>query len=166
MPYKFSFHDILMVLLYMSMGRFLLIEGLFYFYDLGGWETHEGTLAKDRTTYVNAGLPIELDRLHWLICGMEGALMLNSRFLVGKGSFDRGRLSDLWFSAMFNRFKHWNREFGWEQTPTNAATKRLKDKWVSHPEINLHELLFDLCDVLEIIDKAGAQRYFDYWSQI
>jgi hypothetical protein len=166
LPYKFSFHDQLMVALWLAMGRALRVERLFYHYDQTEWETQEGTLAKDRAWYVNAGLPIELDRLHWLICGLEGALTLNSPRVSTMGSYDGRRVSELWFAAMFERLRHWDRELGWGPTPTNEAAKRLTEKWLASGEVNLHELLVDLCDVFEITDKSGAQRYFEFWSSV
>ena len=164
LPYKFSFHDQLMVLLYVASGRALQVQRVFYHYDQTEWETKEGTLAKDRAWYVKEALPIELDRLHWLICGLEGALTLNSTRVAAVAQPDRERLAALWFATMFERFKRWDRELGWADTPTNNAAKRLKEKWVADREANLHELLFDVCDVIETADKPGAQRYFDFWS--
>jgi len=138
LPYKFSFHDISMVLLYLASGRTLQVDRVVYTYDQSEWETTEGTLAKDRAWYAKAGLPIETDRLHWLICGLEGALMLKSSLLGGNANYDAEQLSNLWFAAMFSRFRHWNREFGWNNTPVNEAAKKLSSKWVMQPEVNLH----------------------------
>jgi glycosyltransferase involved in cell wall biosynthesis len=166
LPIHFSFHDILMVLIYLALGKSVQVDRVLYHYDQTEWETKEGTLAKDRAWYVDAGLPIELDRLHWLICGLEGALMLNSRLLSDKGSYDRLQLCGLWFGGMFNRFKNWNRDSGWASNSTNEAAKRLKEKWVAGHEVNLHELLFDLCDVIEITNKQAAQKYFQFWSTL
>jgi len=166
LPYKFSFHDNLVVLLHLALGRTLQVDRVVYHYDQTEWETLEGTLAKDRAWYVKAGLPIEVDRLHWLICGLEGALTLNSQLLADRRGLDRKQLSDLWFATMFSRFKHWDRELGWSDTPVNQSAKRLKDKWIAQPEINPHELLFDVCDLFEIADKDSAQRYFDFWSSV
>ena len=166
LPYKFSFHDQLMVLLYVAAGRALQVQRVFYHYDQSEWETKEGTLAKDRAWYASAGLPIELDRLHWLICGLEGALTLNSARVLNLAARDRERLGGLWFASMFQRFNRWDRELGWTDTPTNEAARRFKQKWGMDREVNLHELLFDLCDVLETADKPGAQKYFEFWSSV
>ena len=165
-PYSFSFHDQLMSMLYLVMGRVVQIDRVLYVYDLGDWETSEGTLSKDRACYANAGLPIEVDRLHWLICGLEGALLLNSRWLGEKATFDRPRMSDIWFSTNFTRFKHWGREFGYAESAANVETRKIREKWVSASEANLNELLIDICNVFEIVDKDGAQRYFNFWSTL
>jgi glycosyltransferase involved in cell wall biosynthesis len=166
LPYKFSYHDQLIAMLYLALGRTLQIEQVVYFYDLGEWETWEKSLAKDRAMYVDAGLPLEIDRLHWLLCGMEGGFLLNSVLLSEKGTYDRKELSDLWFANMFARFKHHNRETGYDSTAINDGTLKLRNKWISEAEVNLNELLFDVCDVLEGADQAGAERYFKFWSSL
>jgi glycosyltransferase involved in cell wall biosynthesis len=165
LPYKLSFHDQLVSLIYLIAGRVATIERVVYFYDLGIWETADGTLTKDRACYRDAGLPIEVDRLHWLICGMEGAFLIKSN-LMSEFSYDRGRMLDLWFSTYFMRFKHLGRESGYSDTPANAATQRVKDKWKGASEANLSELLLDICDVFELVDKPGAERYFNYWTTL
>ena len=166
LPYSFSFHDQLLTLLYIAIGRVVQIERIVYFYDLGEWETGSGTLVKDRSTYTSAGLPIEVDRLHWLICGLEGALLLRSRVLSSVATFDTGRMVDLWFSTNCMRFRQWGRESGYVDSAVNVATQRVRDKWLVETEANLNELLLDLCDVFEIVDPDGARRYFDYWSTV
>ncbi len=149
-PYSFSFHDQLVSMLYLVMGRVAQIDRVLYFYDLGDWETSEGTLSKDRACYVNAGLPIEVDRLHWLICGLEGALLLNSRLLGEKATFDRPRMVDIWFSTNFARFKHWGRESGYAESAANVETRKIRDKWLGNAEANLSELLLDVCGAFEV----------------
>jgi glycosyltransferase involved in cell wall biosynthesis len=165
LPYKLSFHDQLVCLIYLVAGRAASVERVVYVYDLGIWDTADGTLAKDRASYRDAGLPIEVDRIHWLICGMEGAILLKSN-LMSEFSYDRDRMVDLWFSTYFMRFKHLGRESGYSDTAANTATQKLKDKWLRESRANLNELLFDICDVFEIVDKEGAERYFNFWSSV
>jgi hypothetical protein len=164
-PYKLSFHDQLVSLVYLASGRIATVERVVYFYNLGIWETSEGTLEKDRSTYREAGLPIEVDRLHWLICAMEGAYLLRSKFLSDY-PYDRGRTVDAWFSTYFTRFKHLTRESGYSSGLANDATQRVREKWIDADQANLNELLLDICDVFEAVDKPGAERYFNYWSTL
>jgi len=166
LPYKFSYHDQLIAMLYLALGRTLQVDQVVYFYDLGEWETSEKSLAKDRAMYVDAGLPLEIDRLHWLLCGMEGGFLLNSVLLSEKRTYDRKELSDLWFANMFTRFKHHYRETGYESSAINEGSLKLKAKWISESEVNLSELLFDVCEILEKADPAGAERYFKFWSSL
>jgi glycosyltransferase involved in cell wall biosynthesis len=166
LPYHLSFHDQLVSLLYLALGRTLQIERFTYWYDLGQWDTLEKSVAKDRAMYVAAGWPAEIDRLHWLLCGLEGALLLNSQLLKERSSLDCAHLSNAWFSSMFTRFVNQDREFGLMETPTNSASASLKRKWLAEPSINSNELLLDICDVLEITDRTGASRYFEFWSSL
>lgn len=166
LPCHFSFHDQLVSLLYIALGRTLQVERITYWYDLGEWETLEKSVSKDRAMYVAAGWPAEVDRLHWLLCGLEGALLLNSQLLKGRSSLDCAHLSNAWFSTMFTRFVHQNREFGFLDTPTNAASASLKRKWISEPNVNPNELLLDICDIFELTDRVGASRYFEFWSSL
>ena len=78
LPYKFSYHDQLMSIFYLALGRVLQVDRVVYHYDLGDWETAAGSLSKDKASYVAAGLPAEFDLLHWLFCALEGAFLLNS----------------------------------------------------------------------------------------
>jgi glycosyltransferase involved in cell wall biosynthesis len=166
LPYKFSYHDQLISMLYLALGRTLQIERVVYCYDLGEWETSQKSLSKDRAAYIAAGLPLEFDRLHWLLCGMEGGFLLNSQLVADKRSYDSKQLADLWFASMFARFKHHYRETGYESGAINEGTLKLKNKWISEPEVNLNELLLDVCDILENINPAIADRYFRFWSSL
>jgi len=166
LPYKFSFHDQIMTLVYVAAGRLVQIDRAVYFYDLGEWESAEGTLAKDRAFYRESGLPVELDRLHWLICGLEGALLLRSRLLTDKGFKDAPTLASAWFSENFARFYARNREMGYADSPANMITQQIKTKWRGIGQANLSELLLDICSAFEVVDKDGADRYFNFWSTL
>jgi hypothetical protein len=166
LPYRFSYHDQLVSLLYLTLGRVLQCDRVVYSYELGDWESLPASLAKDRAWYVEAGLPVEYDRLQCLFCAMEGALLLRSGLVGGKVAFDRTPLSDLWFLRYFARFKHHDRESGSAQSPVTGAIERLRNKWSARPLIDLDELLRDVCEVLQIADTAGAKRYFDFWSTL
>ena len=166
LPYKFSFHDQLLSLLYLSIGRVLQVENVVYSYDLGEWETAERSLAKDRAMYEAAGLPPEIDRLHWLLCAMEGGFLLNSQMVRDRIQGDRNALATVWFANMFDRFRNHARVAHFPASPLNDATLRLREKWVNSAEVNLNELLFDVSDVLDVSDRSVAQRYFQFWSSL
>jgi glycosyltransferase involved in cell wall biosynthesis len=165
LPYRFSYHDQLISMLILAQGRVEQTQRVVYSYDLGEWETFEKSLAKDRAMYAAAGIPAEFDRLHWLLCGLEGALLIKSRLLSDR-IVDPTELSNVWFSGMFYRFKHHAREIGYQSTPLNAATMSVRDKYVEAEEINVNELLLDVCNVIELVDKNGSDRYFNFWSSV
>lgn len=166
LPYKFSYHDHLVSLLYLVVGRTCQIDRVLYSYDLGKWETAGGCVSQDQAMYVNAGLPVEIDRLHWLLCTLEGCYLLNSKLLSGASVYDRQQLIGVWFANMFARFKHDPRESDYEQTAMSAEIKKLKDKVLSQQQVDMGALLGDVCKVIEIADPAGAQRYFKFWSSL
>ncbi len=166
LPYKFSYHDQLMSIFYLALGRVLQVDRVVYQYDLGDWETAEGSLSKDKASYVAAGLPAEFDRLHWLFCALEGAFLLSSQLLAQKVEYDRALLAETWFDALVGRFKLHDRGSSYADGEVNRSTMSLRKKCLSAQRIDRNELLFDICDVLEIVDKPGAERYFNFWSTL
>ena len=116
--------------------------------------------------YVEAGLPLAIDQLHWLLCGMEGGFLLNSQLLAERGTYNRKQLTDLWFANIFARFKYHHRETTYDSNVLSQGTLKLKNKWIEEPEVNLNELLIDVCDVFENADPVVADRYFQFWSSL
>ncbi len=166
LPYSFSYVDQLMVLVYLALGRVMQIERVHYSYDMGPWESAEGSLNKDRIFYRAAGLPIEYDRLHHLFCGLEGALLLKSNFIAERTSLPLGNAADIWFRSMFAKFRGHNREFGYERNAADEATRKLKETLLARRELDMHELLLDVSETLAVADPAGAERYFKFWSTL
>jgi hypothetical protein len=166
LPYRFSYHDQLISLIYLSLGRVIQIERVVYGYDLGEWETAENTLSKDRSMYVAAGLPVEYDRLHHFFCALEGALLLDSNYILDKVAGDTGASADLWFQTMFSKFVHHQRDLPENGSASDKATTKLRQKLLTQKDWNFSELLLDACDVIEVADPAGAQRYFNFWSTL
>lgn len=166
LPYRFSFHDQLVSLWYLALGRTLLVDRLVYYYDLSEWETAERAFAKDRAMYVSAGLPVEIDRLHWLLCALEGALLLNSNRLGEKAHYHRKAMVDIWFRWMFKRFREYSRGTGFRENAVNAAVSRLRNGWLEQSQFDLKALLLSVCEVFDLADPQGAMRYFDFWSNL
>jgi hypothetical protein len=67
---------------------------------------------------------------------------------------------------MYNRFRHHDRGSADGQTSASIGIWKLKDRWLARPEANLSELLLDVSDVLEIADRRGAERFFNFWSKL
>jgi len=166
LPFKFSYHDQLLSMLYLAHGQVRQIEGVAYFYDLGEWETPEKSLAKDRAIYAAAGLPADIDRIHWLLCALEGGFLLNSQLIAGRSSYDAARMTGLWFSTMYQRFRVHRRATEYRSNPFNDAVAKLCGKWLNLPQANLNELLIDVSDAIQAADPNAAQRYFEFWSTI
>ena len=166
LPYKFSYHDQLVSLIYLTLGRVSQIERVVYGYDLGEWETAENSLAKDRSMYLAAGLPVEFDRLHHLFCALEGALLLDSSFILDKAIGDTGASADLWFKTMYAKFFNHRRDLPPSHSVVDVEILKLREKLIAQKDWNFNELLLDVCEVLELADPEGAQRYFKFWSTL
>ena len=166
MPCKFSFHDQLVSLLYLALGRSLRADGVAYFYDLGEWETLEKTVGKDRSMYQAAGVPVEIDRLHFLLGAMEGALLLKSRTMMQVTQRDPSSLINLWFGTMYQRFKHLSRPDDYPRSKLNSATEALARRWSERDDVNLDELLLDVTDLIDASNPDLARRYFEFWSTV
>jgi glycosyltransferase involved in cell wall biosynthesis len=166
LPFKFSYHDQLVSMVYLAAGRVVQIDGVIYFYDLGEWETAEKTLAKDRSMYRAAGLPPEVDRLHHLLCAMEGGFLINSQFGASLIPADHARLLQIWFGNMFQRFRQAPRPEDYPSGAVNDSMRAVARKWQSQETVDLNELLVDVCDAIESADPDAAQRYFQFWSTL
>ncbi len=165
-PAHFSFHDQLLSLSYLAHGTVPRVQRLLYCYDIGEWETMEATLSKDRSMYAKAGLPKEIDRLHWLLCGLEGALLMRSARIKASSGRVCSDLGDLWFQFMFGRFVHQDRENGLEETPLGESTRQVRQKWVDAQSVDFSELLMDVTETFEIANQPLGDAYFKFWSSL
>ena len=106
MPVFLSFHDQVLCLLYLLNGKFVRMPRLFYVYDCGVWEAGESAQKRDADFYRAAGLDLATNKLHWLMCGFEGAvLIMNSDIIPNYPAAQRQPIADRWFATMFARFK-------------------------------------------------------------
>ena len=79
LPMCLSFHDQILCLLYLLNGKFVRLPRLFYAYDYGPWEGVESSQKRDADFYKAAELDLATNKLQWLLCGFEGAvLVMNS----------------------------------------------------------------------------------------
>ncbi len=166
LPYQFSYVDLLMTLLRLTQGRALKTEQIIYHYDYSQWNSLKDSHNKDGSFYVAAGLPVEYNHLHYLFCGLEGALILDSNWVLERTGSDMSSASLVWFNHMFGRFVTQERVFAYENTKANQAILGYKKQLAKRKTFNLNELLVEICELLDITDHAGAQRYFNFWSTI
>ena len=72
----------------------------------GVWEEAETAQKRDVDFYKEAGLDPAINKLHWFLCGFEGAVLArNSDMFPDYPLAQRQVIADRWFSAMFVRFK-------------------------------------------------------------
>ena len=77
-------------------------------YDVGVWEKPETAQKRDVDFYTEAGFDPAINKLHWFLCGFEGAaLVRNADVFPDLPLAQRQIIADWWFSAMFARFKGW-----------------------------------------------------------
>jgi hypothetical protein len=107
LPFPLSYHDQIMCLLYLLSGKFVRLPRLTYIYDYGAWETAESAQQRDVSYYVACGLDPALNKLHWFLCGFEGAVLaLKSSIFPDHPIAQRQAIANHWFATMFARFNN------------------------------------------------------------
>ena len=167
LPFKLSFHDQLISVIYLAAGKFAQTPDVVYSYDMGAWETFEKSLRQDRGFYVKAGLPIEIDLLHFLLMALEGAYLIESDFFQDLVTGSSLGATDLWFSTQFSKFLNIDRSHGLDlTTDPGSRILRFREKINGKNNVDLDELLVDVCELLDSFEGIDAQRYFSFWSQL
>jgi hypothetical protein len=166
MPFALSFQDQIICLLYLLNGKFLNIKRLLYLYDAGAWETPALAQERDLAFYTAANLDPAVNKLHWFLCGFEGAVLIrNANIFPDYPAAQRQAMADRWFSTMFLRFKNSRRDaFG---SRYGGEADRLCNKLkASAGQLSFHDMLGDLCGFMALSSKENAQQYFNYWGSI
>jgi hypothetical protein len=164
MPFDFSFRDQIQCLLYLLNGKFVRLKRLMYLYDAGEWDTADKAQNVDLIFYTRSNQDPAINRLHWFICGFEGAVLIRNADVFPDYALPvRQAMADRWFSTMFMRFKNSTRStFGSAHT---GAADALYEKWkVSAGQLSFHDMLKDTCDFMALSSQDHAQKYSGYWS--
>ena len=164
MPALFSFHDQVMALLYLLNGKFVRLNRLLYLYDVGVWEVGNSAQKRDVDFYKDAGLDPAINKLHWFLCGFEGAVLArNSDIFPEYPIAQRQVIADRWFSEMFMRFKgHARLTFG--SRFTGEADKLCEKLLTSTGQLSFQNMLTEICSLIALFSKDNAQRYYDFWD--
>lgn len=166
MPFFFSFHDQILCLLFALNGKFFRLQRLMYLYDLGVWEVSESAQNRDLDFYRSAGLDPAMNKLHWLLCGFEGAsLIMNSDSAATLSPAQRQPIADIWFSAMFTRFKRDIRlAFGSPLTQdADRLCQKLRD---ATGQLTFQKILAEIAGFIALSSQGGGQAYFDFWDAV
>jgi hypothetical protein len=167
LPYHFSYHDQLVSLMYLALGRIPQVPRAFYHYDMAEWETQDKGFSKDQASYVAAGLPVAFDRLHSLLCGLEGALLMSSTFLASRLAGQGPALAHMWFAYHYERFRLLDRPTPDPASHGTAAVESIRHRLLARSDdFSFNEILLDVADTIESVDRNGARRYFDFWSTL
>lgn len=166
LPVSFSFHDQVLCLLHLLNGKFIRMPRLFYCYDLGVWEGTESAQKRDADFYRAAGLDLAINKLHWLLCGFEGAVLtMNSDLFPDLPSAKRQRIADAWFSVMFMRFKRDVRlSFG--SDIADEAEKVCKKLQGATGQLTFERILSETSSFIALSSRDRARAYFDFWSEL
>ena len=155
-----------MCLLYLLNGKFVRLPRLLYVYDFGAWETAESAQQRDVSFYVACGLDPAINKLHWFLCGFEGAVMaLKSGIVPDHPGARRQDAANHWFTAMFERFKSYPRMTFDSPFAAEVEARCEKLKTLSAP-ISFDAILKEVADILALVSPGRAQNYFDYWDAV
>jgi len=166
MPIFLSFHDQILCLLYLLSGKLIRLQRLFYGYDVGIWEATETAQKRDVDFYRAAGLDPAINKLHWFLCGFEGAVLVrNLDMFPDYPLAQRQVIADRWFSMMFMRFKSQTRLTFESRFADDAEKVRVK-LLASTGKLSFQDMLTEICGLIALTSKAKAQSYFDFWDAV
>jgi hypothetical protein len=166
MPTYFSFHDQIQCLLYLMSGKFFRINRLIYGYDVGPWENSVSAEQRDMEFYRTSGLDPAINKLHWFICGFEGAaLALNSDIFPDIPRPQRQQVADRWFSQMFARFAGQPRQaFG--SALTGEAEALCAKLVASTGQLSFDGMLAQISGFMALCSEERGERYFAFWNNV
>jgi hypothetical protein len=165
MPFALPFHERLACLYWLTSGKFIKIKRLLYLYECGEAETAERPV-KDAVFYAAAGLDPALDRLHWFLCGFEGAALVKSAAVIpGYTDAQRQAVADRWFAVMFQRFRAGGRP-NFESRLGGEADRLCERLKASAGRFSFQDMLNDVCNFIALSSKDAASRYHDFWMPI
>jgi len=160
-PLALPFDDRISSLLYLVAGKFARMARLMHVHDAS---KDDGARAADAAFYQQARLDPAINRLTWFLCGFEGATLIRHANLpVTYAPQQRQAMADLWFSAMFNRFRTQPREtYG---SPTAGEADKLCARWMEAAgRLSFADMLADTCQFMALSSQENALKYFAYWS--
>jgi hypothetical protein len=164
LPCYLSFHDQITCLLYLLSGKFIRLNRLLYAYDMGVWQSAETAQKKDTDFYTAAGLDPAVNKLHWFLCGFEGAtLILNSDAFPDHPRAQRQAMADRWFATMFTRFKH-NPRLTYGSPWTQDADRLCAKLQASTGQLSFQTMLAEISTFIGLFSRERAQRYFEFWN--
>ena len=164
MPVYLSFHDQITCLLYLLNGKFVRLPKLIYGYDFGPWEDIQSAQKRDMAFYKAAGLDASISKLHWFLCGFEGAILIrNGDVFPDHAPALRQKMADQWFSMMFQRFLS-NPRFAFGSQFTAQADALCAKLRGSAGKLSFVDMLSDICHFIALSSPDKAQSYLSFWA--
>lgn len=161
-PSFFSFSDQIMSLFYLRSILFFESKQLFYGYSIGEWANVDNALKKDRNWYEKAGFDSGLDVLHYLLIGLEGFFILNSR-IFGRNEEFFPEEANNWLIRHLQAFFEFDRSRGLDDRTSRHAIL-IKNRLSSQRNLTVFEMLSSATEVMAISNEILAQRYFNFWK--
>ena len=164
MPLFLSYHDQVTCLLYLLNGRFVRLPKLIYGYDFGPWEDMQSAQRRDMAFYKAAGLDPAISKLHWFLCGFEGAILIrNGDVFPDHAPAARQTMADHWFSLMFQRFLTNPRLVSGSQfaAEADALCEKLR---AAQGHLSFAGMLADICHFIALFSPEKAQAYLGFWG--
>ncbi len=164
LPFSFAFHDQIQCFIYLLNGKYIALPRIIYGYEIGPWEVPLQAQKQDLGFYTAAGLDPAINKLHWFLCGFEGAVLArNSDLFPDPGPAKRQAIADQWFAVMFARFLHSPRYTA--DSPYTAQAEALCQKLrASQGRLSFEGMLADIAGLMGVFAPDLAQRYFQFWS--
>lgn len=164
LPFLCSFHDQIICLLYLLNGRFARLNRLLYLYDMGPWEVDETAQKRDLEFYQAAGFDPAINKLHWLLCAFEGAVLVRNMDIFPVIPLaSRQKIADVWFSSMFFRFKRHAR-YTFDSPFAGEAEKLCVKLQASTGQLSFQDILSEISEFLALLSKTRGQTYFNFWA--
>jgi hypothetical protein len=164
MPCSLSFHDQITCLLYLLNGRFVRLPRVIYGYDFGPWEDIQSAQRRDMAFYKAAGLDPAISKLHWFLCGFEGAILIrNGDVFPDHAPAARQAMADQWFSMMFQRFLVNPRLVNGSAFAAQADALCAKLR-ASQGHLSFVDMLSDICHFIALFSADKAQAYLSFWA--
>lgn len=166
LPSFFSFHDLIVCLLYLLNGKFVRLNRLLYSYEIGIWEDPIAAQKRDLDFYLQAGFDPAINVLHWFLCAFEGAVLVrNASVFPDLSLTQRQAVADIWFSHMYVRFKIGGRPAFDSRFASEAEKLRAKLLALTG-RLSFQDLLGDIAGFMSLTSKDKAQSYFDFWDAV
>ena len=162
MPIFLSFHDQIICLLYLLCGKFIQLPRLLYAYDVGVWQFFETAQKRDIDFYKAAGLDPAVNKLHWLLCGFGGAVLIGNSALFPDYPLDQRQLmADRWFSLNFLRFRGQDRAIGESRFVGDAQKLRAKLE-TSMGQLSFQDMLTEICGLFALFAQGKAHAIMTF----
>lgn len=162
-PFPMSFHDQIVSLIYLLSGKFARTQRIGLVVDNHNWESADVGIPADLKHYASNGLDPILRQVHWLICGFEGAAIINSQ-PINMGM--KEAMVTTWLSTM-------NRRFMSEQPSDHGSSiseeqvRPFRDRLARYSSSqHLPDMLDDIAAIVKLFDLQKALAYMLFWSNI